>query len=66
MDECIGREVARHLGLRFTGLIGVLVEGKGKGLISAVKPQLDALQNIAGFRISAALYERVLQDVGEA
>ncbi|MBU1148150.1 MAG: DUF3368 domain-containing protein [Candidatus Omnitrophica bacterium] len=65
MDERIGREVARHFGLRFTGLISVLVEGKGKGLMSAVKPQLDALRNMAGFRISATLYERVLQDVGE-
>ena len=65
MDERIGREVAGHLGLRFTGLIGVFVEGKSKGLISVVKPQLDALRNMAGFRISSTLYERVLQDVGE-
>ncbi|MFH1992498.1 MAG: DUF3368 domain-containing protein [Pseudomonadota bacterium] len=65
MDERIGREVARHLGLRFTGLIGVLVEAKDKGMISAVKPQLDALRDIAGFRISDALYVQVLQDVGE-
>ena len=41
----------------------VVVEGIG--LICAVKPQLDALRNIAGFHINAALYERVLQDVGE-
>ena len=64
MDERVGREVARHLGLRYTGLIVVLVEAKHKEVLSAVKPQLDAL-NMAGFRISDALYVRVLQDAGE-
>jgi len=58
----VGREVARHLALRYTGLIGVLVKAKHKGVLSAVKPQLDELRNIAGFRISDALYVRVSQD----
>lgn len=66
MDEHLGRETARHLGLRYTGLIGALIEAKHKGLIRAVKPHLDALRDIAGFRVSDALYLRVLQDEGEA
>ena len=33
--------------------------------LSAVKLHLDALRDIAGFRIRDALYERVLQDEGE-
>ncbi|RMF93179.1 MAG: DUF3368 domain-containing protein [Nitrospinota bacterium] len=65
MDERIGREVARHLGLRYIGLIGVLLTAKHRGLIRAVRPYLDALRDIAGFRISEALYLRVLQDEGE-
>ena len=65
MDERVGREVARHLGLRFTGLIGVLVEAKHNGVLSAVKPHLDALRNVAGFRIRDVLYARVLEDEGE-
>jgi len=65
MDERVGREVARHLGLRCTGLIGVLLEAKHKSVLNAVKPHLDALRNMAGFRISDALYVRVLQDEGE-
>ena len=65
MDERIGREVARHLGLHFSGLIGILIESKSKGLISAIKPNLDALRNIAGFHISNALNARVLKDAGE-
>jgi predicted nucleic acid-binding protein len=66
MDERLGRESARHLGLHYTGLIGVLIEAKRKGLIRAVKPHLDALRDIAGFRIRETLYLRVLQDEGEA
>ncbi len=65
MDERLGREVARHLGLRYIGLIGVLLEAKRKGLISALKPHLDTLRDTAGFRVSEALYKRVLQDEGE-
>jgi len=62
MDERVGREVAQHLGLCYTGLIGVLIESKHKGLLTAVKPHLDALQNIAGFFIRDVLYTRILQD----
>lgn len=64
MDERLGRETARHLGLRYTGVIGVLIEAKRKGLISAVQPHLDALRDAAGFRVSDVLYTRVLQDEG--
>ena len=66
MDEHLDRETARHLGLRWIGLIGVLIEAKRKGFIHAVKPYLDALRDLAGFRVSDALYRRVLQDEGEA
>jgi predicted nucleic acid-binding protein len=65
MDEHLGREIARHLGVRYIGLIGVLREAKRKRLIPTIKPYLDALRDLAGFRISDRLYWRVLQDEGE-
>lgn len=65
MDEHLGREVARHFGLRYSGVIGVLIEAKHKGLIHAIKPILDLLRNIAGFRVSDLVYERVLADEKE-
>jgi len=43
-----------------------LIEAKHKRLIPAIRPILDALQDRAGFRISQALYEQVLQDAGES
>ncbi len=63
MDERLGREVARHHGLRYTGVIGILIEAKNRNLISAVRPHLDALRNVAGFRISETLYLKVIQDI---
>jgi len=65
MDESLGRETARHLGLRFIGIIGVLIEARHTGRIDAIKPYLDALREVAGFRVCQALYARVLQDAGE-
>ncbi len=65
MDERLGRETARYMGLRFTGLVGLLIEAKHKGLISEVKPLLDVLRREANFRVSDALYRRVLRDEGE-
>ncbi len=65
IDERIGRETAQHLGVTCMGLIGSLVEAKQLNFISGVKPYLDALRDVAGFRVSAALYARVLRDAGE-
>ena len=66
MDERFGRETARHMGLHCTGLIGVLIEAKRKGFIGAVKPLLDGLRDMAGFRVADTLYKRVLRDEEEA
>ena len=65
MDERLGRENARHLGLRCMGLVGILIESKRKGMISAIKPCLEALRDLAGFRLHEGLYVKVLQDEGE-
>lgn len=65
MDERLGRETADHLGLRYIGVIGILVQAKHKGLIDRIEPSLKALRDLAGFRVSDELYMRVLQDEGE-
>ena len=58
-------DVARHLGVAVTGLIGVFIEAKRREIIPAIHPWLDALRDQAGFRIRQALYDRVLHDTGE-
>ena len=65
LDERKGRVAASHLGLRFIGLLGILVEAKHKGLVSATKPILDELIEKAGFWVAQDLYDRVLQSAGE-
>ena len=65
MDERLGRETAKYLGLQYIGLIGVLISAKRTGIIGSIKPCLAALRDIAGFRVSDALYTRVLRDEGE-
>jgi uncharacterized protein len=65
MDERLGRTEAARFGLRFIGILGVLIEAKGRGLLQRIEPILDELQLDAGFRMSEALRARVLQAAGE-
>ena len=65
LDERRGRTVASRFGLKFTGILGVLIEAKHKGAISAVKPVLDSLILTAGFWVTEPLYSRVIQTAGE-
>lgn len=65
IDERLGRIVAARLNLRYTGILGILVEAKSQGLIPLVKPLLDDLINQAGFWIAEPLYNSVLELVNE-
>lgn len=65
LDEQAARETAASLGLRYTGLLGVLARAKEKSLIPAVRPLLDALRQEAGFWISPPLYGHILWRAGE-
>lgn len=65
IDEMLGRKVAQIEGIAHTGVLGVLLSAKAKGLLSFIRPVLDDLITMAGFRISKALYERVLRQAGE-
>lgn len=65
IDERRGRAEANRLGLRITGLLGVLVEAKHRALIANVKPLMDSLAETAEFRMSSALYRQILEMVNE-
>lgn len=64
MDERRGRRIATEMGCQVLGLLGVLVEAKNRGLVPEVKPILMSLSQ-GSFRISEALVEHVLREVGE-
>ena len=65
IDERRGRLIANRLNLRYTGILGILVEAKSQGLIVEVKPLLNALINEAGFWVAEPLRNSVLQLVNE-
>lgn len=51
LDERMARRVAVRFGLKFVGLLGVLMEAKAKGLIPAVRPVVDLLRSQAGHSV---------------
>nr|WP_199305049.1 DUF3368 domain-containing protein [Phormidium sp. FACHB-592] len=65
IDERRGRAEADRLGIKITGLLGILIEAKRKRLIVAVKPLMDALIATSDFRVSSALYDQILNIVNE-
>lgn len=64
LDERPARRLAQALGVPVVGTLGLLLRAKRLGLIPALKPQLGALLQY-DFRMSPALYERVLADADE-
>jgi predicted nucleic acid-binding protein len=53
------------MGLATLGVVGILLEAKAAGHTARVSPHLDALRNAAGFFLSDALYQEVLQRANE-
>lgn len=66
IDERRGRTESNRLGIRITGLLGVLVEAKQRSLIPAVRPLMDDLIAKSQFAVSQALYNQILVLVGES
>jgi predicted nucleic acid-binding protein len=64
LDDALARRVAGTLGLRFTGTLGLLLDAKNAGLISAVAPFLDQLQDLR-FRLSPLTRAAVLHAAKE-
>lgn len=65
IDDQAARRHAARLGLRFIGLLGVLLEAKTAGFLATVKPSLDDLISMAGFRVRSSLYQAFLASAGE-
>jgi predicted nucleic acid-binding protein len=55
MDERRGREAAKRLGLTCTGLVGILLEARRRGVVNDPAGIAQDLRDIAGFWISDEL-----------
>ena len=64
MDETDGRAAARALGLRTQGIVGVLLQAKQAGHITAIRPLLGQLVK-DHFYLSPEFVRKILQQVGE-
>lgn len=60
LDEREGRKVAKSLGLKVTGVLGVLLRAKQIGELELLQPIIDELINKAGFRIASELLAKIL------
>ncbi|HEU0015628.1 MAG TPA: DUF3368 domain-containing protein [Longimicrobium sp.] len=65
VDDLQARMAAARMGIRITGMAGVLMDAKKHGMLPAVKPVLDQLSRLLAFRLGADLYQFILDTAGE-
>ncbi len=59
LDDLKARNMAKELGLKITGTLGIILKAKAQGIINSVDEILKALED-AGFRISISLKKETL------
>lgn len=64
VDDERARKVARLNSIQVVGSLGVLLLARRAGLITAIKPRIDAMQS-AGIHMSASLIRDALRLAGE-
>src|SRR5260364_167443 len=64
IDDRAGRLEAKARGLRYIGLLGLIVQAKRKGKLNEARPFLCGLRKV-GYFMSDVLIERVLREAGE-
>jgi uncharacterized protein len=66
LDELRGRAVARILGVRAVGTLGILIEAKHCGLIPRLRDELERLRRLSQLQLTPELEHLALQLAGEA
>lgn len=65
LDDRPARRLAQSLGLPVIGTLGILLAARRQGLLTAIRPCLDALVD-HHFHIAPGLYDLILADAGES
>ena len=65
LDDALARRMAIANGIPIKGTLGLLLDAKRAGYLTAVKLSLDRLQEL-GFRLSQQTREAVLKLAGES
>ena len=64
MDEMSGRRIALEYKLRVTGVVGILIQAKQRGLIVEVRSEIIRLRE-RGFWLNPKFVNAILRRVGE-
>ncbi len=64
LDDFKARKLATKLRLHFTGTFGVILKAKEAGIIDAIKPILELIQQ-TNFRFTDAVLKNILINSGE-
>ncbi len=64
LDEQPARRLAKSLGLRVIGTVGLLMAGKERGLLTKIRPELDRLLAVRFF-LDPDLYDRIIEEMGK-
>ncbi len=65
MDETDGRTVAKAMGLRPMGVLGVLLRAKNAGKIASLSREMLRLRKETGFFIAEPLFQQLRDEAGE-
>ena len=60
MDEREGRGVARRLGLKTLGTVGILANARQSGTLRRIRPLLEQLMRQHRFRLSREIYDQLV------
>ncbi|WP_194973268.1 DUF3368 domain-containing protein [Aquiflexum lacus] len=65
IDEKKGRKIAENLGIKITGILGLLIRCKIEGKIDSLKSEIEVLKKKLNFRLDDKLVNYALGKVGE-
>ena len=60
LDESEARRIAKDLGLKVTGVLGILLKAYSKNRIPSLRTEMERLREKAGFYIADHLFEDLL------
>lgn len=65
LDQREGRRIAKSLGLKVTGVLGILLRARREGKLPSLQTAMEQLREKAGFRIDAELFADLMKENGE-
>lgn len=64
LDDYKARKIAAHLGITFTGTMGLIIKAKLMGLIPSIKPLFEKIKQ-TDFRLSPEIVFHALKEANE-